>query len=697
MPVALVVLLLSGANPKESCEQLRKNGRYSAFFERVELEKLVQTVSDATCKTFILGENVRGKISMVGPENGHTTLDADQFYAAFLAALDANALTVVPSGRFMRITEKQRAKGSPIPVVIEETDKFPARDEMVTRVFKAKHVELEPLRALLGQFLSSGADAIPFPPDTLIVNELGSNLARLERIAAAVDVEREPGEELRIVNVRYAEAGTVGEEVSRVLAPKAPKPGETISVTADERSNRLVIVASPALMKRALELVAQLDVELPGDGKAHVYRLANAEAKELAGNLTEVVAASRAGQKPPAQGASEIKISANESLNALIIVASNAEYRNLVELIRQLDVPRRQVFIETVVMEVFVERNDELGVSGHVVAAPDGVPIVVGSQPAGATPSASLKGLAAASGLLFGMQGPEVAALSQALGFTIGQYGLALTANARTADANIMSTPHILTTDNKEAEISVGERIPFQQGLNPALAQQLSAQAGAQATTLATFAGSVTRERVELKLIVKPHIGEGDNVRLDINQTAEEVSGSNSLGPITSTRAQKTTIVARDSETIVLGGMMKDRVIEGVSKTPFLGDLPVLGRLFRHETKTKIKVNLLVFLTPHVIRTPADLQALMRKKTDERRKLLQVTYGVDDPRDPIDYSRRPGPLMAMMRALRREEARPENGGPGAPGETVIEPRGEGQLPGAPADLKASSRHAPGPP
>lgn len=673
MPVALVVLLVAAANPKESCEALRKNGRFSAFFERVELDKLVQTVSDATCKTFIVPDNVRGKISMIGPENGHTQLDADQFYAAFLAALDANGLAAVPSGRFVRIVEKQRAKGAPIPFVADDDTKFPARDEMVTRVFTAKHVELEPLRALVMQFLSSGGEATAFPPETLIVNEVGSNLERLERIIAAVDVEKRAAEELRVVPVRHADAGTLGDEVSRVLAPKTPKPSEVFSITADERSNRLVIVASPAAMQRALDLIAQLDVALPGDGKAHVYKLANAEAKELAGNLTEVISASRAAVKPGApQAGSEPKISANESLNALVIVASAGEYRNLVELIRQLDVPRRQVFIETVVMEVYVERNSQVGASGHVVAAPDGVPIVVGSQPSGATSSASLDGLAAATGLLFGLQGPQVAALS-ALGIKLGQYGLSFTANQTTADTNILSTPHILTTDNKEAEISVGQRIPFQQGLNPALTQQLAAQTGNNAATLAAFAGSVTRERVELKLIVKPHIGEGGHIRLDINQNAEEVSGANSLGPITSTRAQKTTIVAKDSETVVLGGIMQDRVIEDISKTPILGDIPIIGRLFRRDTTKKIKVNLLVFLTPHVIHEPADLRRLMDRKVEERKRLLELTYGADETQYPMDYSKRPGPLMSMIRALKREEARPENGGPGAPGETVIEP------------------------
>lgn len=427
-------------------------------------------------------------------------------------------------------------------------------------------------------------------------------------------------------------------------------------------------------MRRAAELIAQLDVQLPGDGKAHVYKLANAEAKELAANLVEVVAASKS--KAAAQGMTEPKISANESLNALVIVASNADYRNLVELIAQLDVPRRQVFIETVVMEVTIGRNQQLGASGHVVT-PAGV---IGSEPDGAASSTGYKSLAAASGLLFGLQGPEVKALSTALGFTVGQYGLAITATQSTSDTNVLSTPHILTTDNKEAEISVGQRIPFQQGLSPALASQLTSAAGGSAAASAALAGSVSRERVELKLIVKPHIGEGDNIRLDVNQTAEEVSGGNSLGPITSTRAQKSTIIAQDAETVVLGGIMQDREVDTVSKTPVLGDIPLIGRLFRFEKQEKIKVNLLVFLTPHVIRQPGDLQRLLRKKMDERKELLEKTYGSDATAYPIDCSRKAGPLMAMIRALRREELKPENGGSGAPGETVIEPQRDSPVP-----------------
>src|SRR5439155_922397 len=237
--LALALLAQDPVTPKESCQSLKKNARYSAYFERVELEKLVQTISDATCRTFVMGENVKGKISIIGPDNGRDSLDAEQFYAVFLSALDA---------------------------------------------------------------------------------------------------DKKPTEELRVLPVRYAEAGALAEEVTRIVAPKTPKPGEVLQLTADERSNRIVMLSTAGLGRRAAELIAQLDVALPGDGKAHVYKLANAEAKELAANLTEVVAAGRAGAKAPGQGGggSEPKISANESLNALVIVASSADYRNLVDLIQQL-------------------------------------------------------------------------------------------------------------------------------------------------------------------------------------------------------------------------------------------------------------------------------------------------------------------------------------------------------------------------
>ena len=162
---------------------------------------------------------------------------------------------------------------------------------------------------------------------------------------------------------------------------------------------------------------------------------------------------------------------------------------------------------------------------------------------------------------------------------------------------------------------------------------------------------------------------------MDITQSAEEIAGQDpkGLGPITSTRAQKATIIAQDSETVVLGGIMQDKTIESVSKTPVLGDIPILGRLFRFEEKKKAKVNLLVFLTPHVIERPEDLKRLADLKYEERQKWLAQRWDSGDERAPMNFQNRPGPLSAMMRALVREQARPENGGSGAPDERLIAP------------------------
>ena len=677
LPLGLSLAASVVAAPKENCEALRQHARFAAYFERVELDKLAQTVADATCKTFIIGENVKGKISLIGPENGRELLSADEFYAAFVAALDTNGLAIAGSGRFFRIVEKAKAKGHRIPL-IEDGSVAPQRDEMVTRIIRARYVELDALKALLSQFVSPGADVVAFPPDILIVSDLGTNLGRLERLVANVDVEKRTTESLRLIQVNHAEAKELADEVQRLYAPKGPKSTEVLTVTTDERTNRLIVWATPWTMAQVASLVEALDIAAPSQSRAHVFKLVNSEAKEIAANLEALVGArghATAGGAAAGVTTSEVKISANDSMNALVIVASPGDYRNLVDVIRELDAPRRQVFIEAVIMEVNAERDTELGVSGHVVLNVGGLPIALGSEPSGAASSLALSTLASSTGLIAGTQGAKDTVLSSLLGFSIAKFGLTLQAVQTDSDVNVLSTPHILTTDNKEAEITVGQRIPFQSGVNPqTVASLLSTGNANSASTLTSLGTSVTRERVELKLIVKPHIGEGDTVRLDLNQQAEELAGENSLGPITSTRGQKTTIIARDEETVVLGGIMQDRVIESVSKTPVLGDIPLLGNLFRHTSKKKVKVNLLVFITPHLVRDPSDVRRILERKQEERARAMEQLYGrVPGFEVPVDFARKRGPLAALGRTLAVEAQRPENGGEGAPGETIVAP------------------------
>ncbi|MDP3499719.1 MAG: type II secretion system secretin GspD [Myxococcales bacterium] len=654
---ALLASSSSLAEPREGCLELRKAARFTVYFERVELDKLVQTVSDATCKSFIVADGVKGRISIVGPENGRLMLDADQFYAAFLAALDANGLTAVPHGRFVRIVEKRTARQFPIPV-LEGDDPIPSGSEVLTRIHRLVHVEVEATRVAVAAFLSQGGDMVAVPPDLLIVTDLGSNQQRIAHLLEQLDVQRPSVEVTRLVKVQHASADELLDKVTRALAPKAAsKPQDALTALADDRTNRILLVGTAPIVGRAEKLIGELDLEVPGDSRARVVRLKNADAKDLASTL-EAMTSGAAQRKAPGGAPADIRITINEALNALLIVSGASDYRALAEVIEQLDRPVRQVFIETVIMEVNLQRGSKFGISVHGTAGTEDVGAVFGSQPEGAPSSLSISSLAASTGLLFGLQGPVLSQVASLLGIKVPSFGVTVQASQGTSDVNVLSMPHLLTADNKEAEIAVGQKVPFQLGVNQSQLAAALASGNTNTANLTQLTGSISREKVELRLTVKPHIGDGGDIRLEINQQAEELAGtSSSAGPITSTRSQKTSVVAKNEETLVLGGIMQDRDIEEVSKVPFFGDIPLIGNLFRHTVKTRTKVNLLVFLTPHVIHGSADFKRLIARKMAERQRVLEQVSAARAEYDPtsVDVERRPGPLAAIARALAQEE------------------------------------------
>ena len=722
-----------------TCEEARRRARYGIYFDKVDIEKLVQTVSDATCKTFILPENVRGKISIIGPENGRVEVDADSFYAAFLAALDANGLSVYPHGRFLKIVDKRSAKQNPIPTILDGDEQYTTNEQMVTKLFKIKYVEVEPLRGVLQQLVSKDGDTIPYPPDTVIVNDVGSNMHRLERIINQLDT-RASSDELRIIQVQFATAQDVASTVQKLfenksrpgqrtgggfvpnVSPGAP-PGEvaaaqggdsggavTLSqIIPDERTNKLIIVASPAAFERIQQIVREVDLPNDGGGRINVYPLENADAEELASTLQTLAQGTanrpRTPIPQPPQNISrnapvaaelfsgEVKISADKATNSLVIVASQSDYKNIIRVIEQLDIPRRQVFVEAVIMEVNLDRNTDFGInfhSGYKLSTDQGaVPGLFGTKytNSGLPPSFSLANLANFGGFLAGLQGPVIPEL-QKLGIDIPAFGVVLHALQQSSDVNVLSTPHILTSDNEEAEITVGQNVPFQSGFSPSSLTNTLGGTGATSGLPSSLLGSlgglgsafapITRQNVELKLTVKPQINESDFIRLVITEQTEEIASTDPvLGPTTSKRSAKTTVVAKDQETVVIGGIMQDRAIESVSKVPILGDVPILGHLFRETTHKKTKTNLLLFLTPYIIKDQSDFRTIFERKMRERQQFVEEFYGQVPGYDvAVDFSRKPGPLSRMNQSLLREQQRLENGGPGSPGERIIKPAGQ---------------------
>ncbi|HEY6004724.1 MAG TPA: type II secretion system secretin GspD, partial [Anaeromyxobacter sp.] len=504
----------------------------------------------------------------------------------------------------------------------------------------------------------------------------------------------------------------------------AERPGEVSvsKILPDERTNKLIIIADEKGYQRIQDLIDQLDVPTSGEGGIHVVFLKNANAEELAQTLsnlaqgrarrtgapggapvspqipgrppTSAIQPATAGQPAGGPGgdvaelfSGEVKITSDKAQNALLIQASGADFLALQRLIDRLDRPRRQVFVEAVILEVTLRNDVQFGVGAHAAVPFDykgdtGI-IPIASEP-GRVSSFSLLQAAGLGGFLTGFSGPVTAEIKN-LGFTFPSIGFLIQALQSSSDANVLSTPHIVATDNEESEITVGQNVPFQSGFAPAGLGNLLGNTGTTGTaggsTLGGLLGTsglggliapIQRQPVELRVKIKPQINEGGNVRLSVDAQNEEITERDQqLGPTTSKRTVKTQIVARDQSTIVIGGLIQERNVRSVKKIPFLGSLPVVGWLFRDTVSTKSKTNLLIFLTPYIIRDESDYRRIYEKKRKEQQEFIEQFYGRQPSYEvEVDFARKAGPYTRMRAGIVEESNKLENGGPGSPGERI---------------------------
>src|SRR4051812_39269538 len=482
---------------------------------------------------------------------------------------------------------------------------------MVTKLFKLRYVEADQMRNTLNQFTSRDSDFQIFPPDTLIISDLGLNMRRLEKLIGSLD---QPGgsEEIHIVQVQYASAQTLQQKLQEIFssqgggagrpagrafgiaeggqvapAPVAPGVGaapaaggggpvQVSKIIAEERTNKLIIIAGGRSFGRVVELIRQLDVPTGGGG-VQVYFLQNAKAEDIASTLQSLAqgTSSRTGGGRAGPGAppvplpavgggaggggaaatadlfsGEVKITADKTTNSLVVIASASDYRNLVKVIEKLDIPRREVLVEAVIMEVNLDNELDLGVSAHggtvindvsFQGAKGQAPLVVGSELGGLNSLGGVASLGSLGGFLAGLQGPPITV--PGLNISLPSFAILLNALQSSSDVNVISTPHVTMVDNTEGEITVGQNVPFQAGFAPGSAG-LSSLAGANTTTPGTtptntsgaVAGSlvglgglgslfapIQRQNVELRLRIKPQINESDYVRLDVDEQTEEI------------------------------------------------------------------------------------------------------------------------------------------------------------------------------
>ncbi|HDZ8912587.1 TPA: GspD family T2SS secretin variant ExeD [Aeromonas hydrophila] len=575
---------------------------YSASFKNADIEEFINTVGKNLNKTIIIEPSVRGKINV----RSYDLLNEDQYYQFFLSVLDVYGFAVVPMDNgVLKVVRSKDAKTSAIPVVDESNPG--SGDEMVTRVVPVRNVSVRELAPLLRQLNDNagGGNVVHYDPsNVLLITGRAAVVNRLVEVVRRVD--KAGDQEVDIVKLKYASAGEMvrlvtnlnkdgnnqGGNTSLLLAPK---------VVADERTNSVVVSGEPKARARIIQMVHQLDRDLQSQGNTRVFYLKYGKAKDLVEVLKGVSSSIEADKKGGAAtttggggasiGGGKLAISADETTNALVITAQPDVMAELEQVVAKLDIRRAQVLVEAIIVEIADGDGLNLGVQwantngGGTQFTNTGLPI--GSVAIAAKDykdNGTTTGLASLAKEFNGM----------AAGFYHGNWAALVTALSTNSKSDILSTPSIVTMDNKEASFNVGQEVPVQSGSQ-------------SSTTSDQVFNTIERKTVGTKLVVTPQINEGDSVLLNIEQEVSSVAnkpaeGTATLGPTFDTRTIKNAVLVKSGETVVLGGLMDEKTSETVSKVPLLGDIPVLGYLFRSTNNSTSKRNLMVFIRPTILR-----------------------------------------------------------------------------------------------
>ncbi|GMV41235.1 MAG: type II secretion system protein GspD [Myxococcales bacterium] len=748
-PVDDMITFKSNYEKDVKCIKLPLNAKINIDFEDADLLSVAKFIGCITEQNFILAGGLKGKtITIMSPK----PVTAYEAYRAFLAALEINQMTIVPTGKFLKIEDVGKAKQDTLPIY-GPRQSVPGDERFVTRLVQLEHIGADEMSQVLMKFKTAQGDISTYPPtNTLIVTDTGVNIKRMLGLLKELDVPTGK-ERVWIRQVEYAQATELVDKLMQVFgeqqgaaakasaaeaarrrlearraaqargaqqpaAASAPMAGEqglepgAVSVSkilADERTNQLIIVANRTSYFKLDKLIRKLDVPIPGEGQIHIHYLENADADEISSTLSSLTQGGAAGGArgagarprtgaPAAAGApagaaggaggsaalfeGEVKITAHKETNSLVIEASLKDYLNLKKVIQRLDVRRKQVYVEAVIMEITSSKDQKLGISGSAGTTFDidgnEVPLLFGLGGLGIS-SFDLQQLQK-GGIAAGMQGPLVdvdpgsAARSGAL--SLPTFGFLIQALHSNSDVNILSTPHILTTDNEEAEIQVGKQIPYRAsgvggglgslaslaGLGGGLTQNAGSALGGLGGlgglgALGALGGLGTTQYVDVDLTLKitPHINESDFVRLEIDQEIEDVESIQAdLGPTTSRRKVKNTVVVKDQQPVVIGGLIRDTETEGVDKVPFLGDIPVLGYLFRKNVRTTEKKNLLMIIVPTIISDPSDLKRIHENRMQEMRDFGdQLATKKKEYMGQVDYRKKSGILQHMNSVVSR--------------------------------------------
>jgi len=648
------------------------------FPEPTEIKDIIKAVSLWTGKNVILDRNVNGKVQIISPRK----VTKEEAYQAFLSALNLLGMTTVETGKVIKIMPVRTAVKGNLKTFLG-AKWTPLTDEIITQIVPLKYIDAKDIQSTLSRIVSSNSMLAYEKTNTLIISDSGYKVRRILDILELLDVQGQQPQ-VAIVPIRYSDAKSVTDKVNEILKNSGNRRSASLAykIMMDERSNSVIIFGPPRTIADVKALVKKFDFQLDDPARQasiHVRPLDYADAKKLASTLSALASGNKNGsaaRRPPVRLSTDgkntseaaavaelddnVKITADEQSNSLLITGSRVAYNAVNSIIRKLDIRRSQVFAEADILDINVDNRFKFGTAifggrsgpknSSIITTWEAKPLspLLASQAAGA--SASAVGAKEAAGAFAEDMTIGVLAGNKVNVPGIGEISPGALIKLIKADANtrVLSSPHILTANNEEAKITVGEKIFFK-----------SAEFN---STTGTAVPKIEKEDVDLTLSLKPNISNSNYVtmKLDIESSTPQQDAQSGL-PKVNKRKTSQILTVKNMQTVVVSGLVQTSELERFQKIPLLGDIPILGWLFRNSEISSVRNNLVIFLTPHIIHGADDLAAVYANKVQQRDEFLEQVYGSSFKKDRF-YALLPTTEDGQYRpdeADQREKARRE--------------------------------------
>jgi general secretion pathway protein D len=594
---------------------------FTVNLKETDIQELIKFVAEATETTIVVDPAVKGKVKVVSSK----PVSRDELYDLFLSILEVHGYTAVRSGGVVRVIQSKDARSAPVTVRDDEGQR--GNDEYVTQVMRLQNISAAKLIPVLRPLVPQQAHMAAYAPsNAIIISDVASNI---DRIAAIIErMDRTAVQETEVIKLKYGVAEDVVRMLEQLNKSEAQQGSEVeVLLVADSRTNSVLVSADELERARMTRLIRYLDTPLEQSGNVKVIYLQYAKAEDIAEVLTRVMqnitrVEGAEGGRPQRSNSNSATIEADKHTNALIITAPTDEMASLEAVITRLDIRRAQVLVEAIIVELEVRDGQDLGLQwlfandngfygGNINPNDPRAARIAGAilPEEGGSDGGTTTGdfnVGALAGAIAGSPG-----LSLGWGVVDDDLSMTVILNAlnRQSNANILSTPSLLTLDNQEAYITVGQNVPFVTGSFTSTGTGDGAQNPFQ---------TIERQNVGITLKVTPHINEGDSVVLDISQEVSSLSNTSAVleasDLITNERILQTKVLAANGRMVVLGGLIKDDVQDGSQKVPLLGDIPLFGRLFRSDAVSVVKTNLLIFIRPTIIRDDRQLAGATAEK-----------------------------------------------------------------------------------